>query len=328
MKLLMLGGGVFLGRALAREALSKGWELTCLTRGHQKPGPVEGVAWVQGDRHRAEDLRPLASQDWDAIVDTCAYRPADLEAALDLLGERCGAYLLVSTISVYQEPMSPRGTEESPLLPPVDPHAELAEHYGALKAMCEDMVQEELEDRALVVRPGLIVGPEDPSERFAWWVRELDACAREGRSPRWPDAGQQPFQWLDVRDLASFCLHVLEEGAEGAVHVAGPDPALPLMEVWQRMAACLAPGLDPIVQSADQWRKAGIRPWSECPLWLPEHSHNTFDLDTRAARDAGWIQRSLEETTLDTLAWVREAAPAGRGQGLSQLAARLDSCGS
>jgi 2'-hydroxyisoflavone reductase len=223
--------------------------------------------------------------------------------------------------------MAPRANEDADLLPPVDPNAELAEHYGALKAMCEDMVREELEERALVVRPGLIVGPEDPSERFAWWVRELDACGREGRSPRWPDAGRQPFQWVDVRDLAAFCLHLLEEGAEGTVHVAGPDPAPTLMDVWQGLATCLVPDRKPIVQTADLWRKAGIRPWTECPLWLPEHSHATFDLNMQAARGAGLVLRSLEETALDTLAWVRAHAALGRGQGLAQLAARLDSCG-
>jgi len=323
MKVLMLGGGVFLGRALARQALERGWSLTCLTRGHQKPGPVDGLTWVRGDRRRAEDLKTLAAQDWDAIIDTCAYRPADLETPLEVLGDSCGCWLLISTISVYTEDLAPRGSEDAALLPPVDPQAELGEHYGALKAMCEDMVQEELEERALIVRPGLIVGPEDPSERFAWWVRELDACSREGRAPQWPAAVAQPFQWIDVRDVAAFCLHLLAEGAEGAVHVAGPDPAPRLTEVWERMAACLAPGLAPEVRPEEDWRAAGIRPWSELPLWLPAHSHAAFDLDVGAARGAGLQWRSLEESTLDTLAWLRAHAPQGRAAGLAALTARL-----
>ncbi|MDP2361124.1 MAG: epimerase [bacterium] len=327
MRVLILGGGVFLGRALARAFLARGWETVCLTRGRSRPGPVEGVRLVAGDRRRAQDLAALGEQEWDAVVDTCAYRPADLEAPLEVLGGRCDCWLLVSTISVYAPPYPVHPDETAPLLPPVDPLAELAPHYGALKAMCEDLVADELGERALIVRPGLIVGPEDPSERFTWWVRELAACGAEGRDPAWPDAARQPCQLIDGRDLAGFCAHLLAEGASGAVHAAGPDPAPRLVDVLAAMARQVAPACRPRPLPEEAWREAGLRPWADLPLWLPESEYESFNLDLGAATGAGLRLRPLEETVRDTLAWLREHAPQGRGPGLAELTARVEAHG-
>jgi 2'-hydroxyisoflavone reductase len=382
MRVLILGGGVFLGRALARAFLARGWETVCLTRGRSRPGPVEGVRLVAGDRRRAQDLAALGEQEWDAVVDTCAYRPADLEAPLEVLGGRCDCWLLVSTISVYAPPYPVHPDETAPqaacrawtfdgirahvegqsaeisrrvmaftrkksasngidrgdedreaaksdrlLVPPVDPLSELAPNYGALKAMCEDLVADELGERALIVRPGLIVGPEDPSERFTWWVRELAACGAEGRDPAWPDAARQPFQLIDGRDLAGFCAHLLAEGASGAVHVAGPDPAPRLVDVLAAMARQVAPACRPRPLPEEAWREAGLRPWADLPLWLPESEYESFNLDLGAATGAGLRLRPLEETVRDTLAWLREHAPQGRGPGLAELTARVEAHG-
>jgi 2'-hydroxyisoflavone reductase len=316
MDVLVLGGGVFLGRALSRELQERGHQVTCLLRGRSKPGPREGVEVVTGDRRDGEVLARLARREWDAVLDTCAYRPADLEAPLEILGPACGCWQLISTVSVYAAPYPPRPDEDAPLLPAVDPEAPLAEHYGALKAMCEDMVLEELEERALVVRPGLIVGPEDPSDRFGWWVREL---AGEGPAG-WPAASDQPVQWVDVRDLAAFCVHLLEEGAEGVVQVAGPAAPPSLPELLERLAARLRPGWRPPFLPEARWTAAGIRPWADVPLWLPEEEYPSFQVDIARALSAGLSLRPLEETVDDTLAWLRQS---GRAEGPSHLAPLL-----
>lgn len=320
MRVLLLGGGVFLGRAIARELLEAGIETTCLLRGRSLPGPLEGVRVVQGDRRDPAILKSLARTDWDAVVDTCAYRPADLEVALAQLGGACACWQLISTISVYAPPYPPRPTEEAPLLPPVDPEAPLLANYGALKAMCEDMLEEELEERALIVRPGLIVGPEDPSERFGWWVREL----AESASAAWPEARRQPCQWLDVRDLAAFCVHLLREGAEGVVQVAGPAEPPCLAEVLERISRQLAPQrpLRPIPES--RWLEAGIRPWADLPLWLPDEEYESFRVDITRALGAGLTLRSLEETVRDTWEWLDSAQAARR---LPPLASWLEKLG-
>jgi len=306
-RVLMLGGGIFLGRAIARELVAGGAELTCLTRGQHGPGPVAGVRLVTGERRDPQVLRELARTDWDALVDTCAYRPADLEAPLEILGESCGCWQLISTISVYAPPYPPRPAEDAPLLPPVDPAAPLAENYGALKAMCEDMLEEELGERALVLRPGLIVGPEDPSERFGWWVRQLAAGGPVG----WPDARRQPCQWVDVRDLAAFCVHLLREGAAGIVQVAGPAEPPSLPEVLERMARVFQPDIRPRLLPEARWLAAGVRPWADLPLWLPEEEYESFRVDISQALAAGLQLRPLEETVRDTWDWLRDRpAPA------------------
>lgn len=310
---------MFLGRALSRELLARGHRVTCLARGRSTPGPVDGVEVVTGDRRDGEVLRRLARRDWDAVLDTCAYRPADLEAALEFLGPTCGCWQLISTVSVYAPPYPEHPDEDAPLLPAVDPEAPLAEHYGALKAMCEDMVLEELEERALVIRPGLIVGPEDPSDRFGWWVRELAGDGPAG----WPDARRQPVQWVDVRDLAAYGVHLLEEGAEGVVQVAGPAGPPSLPELLERMAAQLRPGWRPPFLPEARWTAAGIRPWADLPLWLPEEEYPSFQVDITRALSAGLALRPLEETVADTLAWLRRRGPLEGPSRLAPLLARL-----
>lgn len=319
MRVLLLGGGVFLGRSIARELLERGIETTCLLRGRSAPGPIEGVRVVTGERRDPAVLRQLARTDWDAVVDTCAYRPADLEAPLELLGESCGCWQLISTISVHVPPYPPHPTEEAPLHAPVDPEAPLAENYGALKAMCEDVLTEELEERALIVRPGLIVGPEDPSERFAWWVRELAT----GAPAAWPAATRQPCQWVDVRDLAAFCVHLVQEGAEGVVQVSGPAKPPSLPEALERMAQVLAPAAAPLLLPESRWLEAGVQPWADLPLWLPEEEYESFRIDISRALAAGLTLRPLEETVRDTWEWIREAHPPRQRPPLAQWLAKL-----
>jgi 2'-hydroxyisoflavone reductase len=316
---LLLGGGVFLGRALSRELLARGHKVVCLSRGRSLPGAVDGVEVVTGDRRDPEVLTRLARRDWDAVLDTCAYRPADLEAPLEILGPVCGCWQLISTVSVYAPPYPEHPDEDAPLLPPVDPGAPLAENYGALKAMCEDMLLEDLEERALVVRPGLIVGPEDPSDRFGWWVRELAGDGPAG----WPDARRQPVQWVDVRDLAAFCVHLLEEGAEGVVQVAGPARPPSLPELLERVAARLRPGWTPPFLPEARWTAAGIQPWADLPLWLPEDEYPSFRVDISRALSAGLALRPLEETVDDTLAWLRGKAGGAARPGLGALLERV-----
>ena len=191
MKLLLLGGPRFLGRAIADAALERGHELTFFNRGTTNPDLYPEVERIVGDR--AGDLTALGERTWDAVIDTSGYLPSDVRASAEALAG-CGLYCFVSSISVYADFARPND-EDSPVAELGDlPDDEVTnESYGALKALCEEAVREVFRERALVVRPGLIVGPHDPTGRFTYWPHRM---ARGGevartRSSRSPDAGDR-----------------------------------------------------------------------------------------------------------------------------------------
>jgi 2'-hydroxyisoflavone reductase len=303
-KILILGGTAFLGRHFAELALEQGHELTLFHRGRTNPDLFPDVETRVGDRN--EDLSALESGEWDAVVDTSGYLPVGVEASAKLLEGRVSRYLFVSTVSVYTDFGGPGDAGGSEILELEDPdHAEQApENYGPLKRACERRVESAYGSRSLIIRPGLIVGPNDPSDRFTYWP---ERCAQGGEILA-PAPKDRLVQMIDVRDLALFMLEGLEAERDGIFDATGPVHALTMGETLQ---ACLAvAGGDGQFTWVDTefLVEQEVGPWMELPLWVPDVD---VSIDLAPAIAAGLRCRGVEETARDTLAWAK-TLPADR----------------
>lgn len=305
MRLLVLGGTLFLGRHIVEQAGRRGHELTLFNRGRTATAPIAGVEQIVGDRER--DLSRLAGRTWDAVIDTSGYLPRLVRDSAGALAGSVQRYVFVSSISVYGSFPDPGVDEEAPIAPdPPEGAEDVMSHYAELKAACERVLDEALPGRTLIVRPGLIVGPYDPTERFTYWVRRL---AEGGRvlAPRAPD---QPVQLIDVRDLASWIVRMVEARATGVYNATGPASSLTFGPMLERIRAASGGGAELVWIEEDLLAEAGVEPWDELPLWLDLPRNPDFQgflaADISRALRAGLEFRALEDTVTDTLAWVRE----------------------
>jgi nucleoside-diphosphate-sugar epimerase len=305
MRLLILGGTLFLGRHVVAAARSSGHELTLFNRGRTDPQPIAGVEQIHGDREH--DLARVAGRDWDAVIDTSGYLPRVVGASARALGDRVDRYVFVSSISVYGTFSTAGLDETAPTAPDPPPGTEdVLEHYAELKAAGERVVEVVLPGRALIVRPGLIVGPHDPTERFTYWVRRLAAGGR-ALAPRAPD---QPVQLIDARDLAEWIVRMVEARATGVYNATGPAAPLTFGAMLRRIHAATGSRAELVWVEEDWLAEAGVTPWDELPLWLDLDRTPDFRgflaADIGRALAAGLSFRPFEDTVLDTLAWARE----------------------
>lgn len=305
MHILIIGGTVFLGRHLVTAARERGHAVTIFHRGQHASDALEGVEEILGEREREHDLDRLADRRWDAVIDTCAYVPRQVRATTATLLGRVDRYVFISTISVYPEGLASEADEDTPLLPlPEDASAEemTNDTYGPLKALCEQVALKAFAGRATVIRPGLIVGPYDPTDRFTYWPRRV---ARGGEILA-PGDPARPVQFIDVRDLADFAIHLIERSTPGIFHGTGPGARLTMGEL---LAACQ----DAIGSEAaltwipDQFLlDHEVGPWMELPLWIPEgQMPGLLTVSLQRSLAAGIAFRSLAMTVRDTLAWDR-----------------------
>ena len=224
MRLLVIGGARFSGRALTELALGRGHEVTLF---HRTPTELfPDAEHVIGDRERGVDA--LAGRTFDAVVDTCGYVPRAVGASARVLADS-GWYGFISSLSAHPEDLPPGANEDSPIFEPPFPETEEVtdETYGPLKVACERQVTDAFGDRACLIRPGFIVGPHDPTDRFTSWVRR-GAAGGEVLAPAPPDYG---LQWVDARDLASFVLHLAEGAVPGVFGVVDRAPTMTLGEL-------------------------------------------------------------------------------------------------
>jgi 2'-hydroxyisoflavone reductase len=312
MRLLVLGGTVFLGRHIVAAATERGHELTLFNRGQSDPRPVDGVEQIHGDR--AHDLGRLAGRRWDAVFDTSGFLPRAVRASADLLAGAVDRYTFVSSISAYGALPRPGLDEDAPLAPPPPPDADdVLRYYSELKAACEAEVQSAMPGRTLVVRPGLIVGPHDPTDRFTYWVRRL----AEGGRVLVPDAPDQPVQWIDARDLADWMVRMAEDGATGVFNATGPAEPLTFGSMLERIRGATGGAAELVAVEEERLTEDGVEPWQELPLWLdlPRQPDDRGMLAVAIGRAlaAGLTFRSLEQTVADTLAWAgdRDGGAAG-----------------
>jgi 2'-hydroxyisoflavone reductase len=306
MRILVLGGTQFAGRHLVELALARGHEIVLFNRGRTGRELFPGVERITGDR--SGDLAGLRGVEADAVADMCGYFPADVERSAQLLAPAAGCYLFVSSRSVYADHSTPGSNEESALaeLPPDAPTDTITgENYGPLKAACERAAEAAFPGRKLILRPGLIVGPHDPTGRFTHWPQRI----AEGGDVLAPAPPGQPIQVIDVRDLAAFALDLLEAGAAGTFDVVTPDGMLTLGGV---LDACLgaAPGARVVWVDPDFLLEQGAEPWTEVPLWTPGDEMAGFQQsDVSRAVAAGLRFRPIADTVAATLRWAQAARP-------------------
>jgi 2'-hydroxyisoflavone reductase len=309
MKLLILGGTRFLGRHLAQQALEAGHELTLLHRGRSGPDLFPEAEHRIADRDA--DLSVLSTGRWDAAIDTSAYQPRQVRAVAQALGDRVGQYQLISSISVYASYACPGLTEDAPLQTLAEPGVECADgaNYGGLKALCEQAAQHAFGTRCLTVRPGLLVGPHDPSGRFTWWVRRI-ARAADGSEVLAPGDPGAPVQFIDARDAAAWLLRQAELGSSGTFNLTGPTTPLCFGEFLGEACKVLAPAARLSWIDGACLLAQGVAPWTELPLWLPCDSAGLYQVSIARAVASGLHCRPLVQTLADTAAWALQEAPA------------------
>jgi 2'-hydroxyisoflavone reductase len=310
-KLLVLGGTRFLGRHLVEAALARGHEPTLFNRGRTAPELFANVEQLRGERDG--DLVALRGRSWDAVVDTCGYLPRVVRRSAEALRDSVARYLFVSSISVYADASVAGQDEQSPRATLPRPDCEdVPNHYGALKAACEDEVQRLFGGRAILIRPGLIVGPFDPSGRFTYWVQRV---ARGGTLLA-PPSPEYPVQFIDARDLASWTLDLLERGLSGAFNASGPDHRLTFGAFLEECRRVLNPGARFVWPDAGFLGRHGVAPWSELPLYAGDDGRGLNEVCLARAHAAGLRLRPLGETCLDTARWAG-GAPLPDGVGLA-----------
>ncbi|MFP5218152.1 MAG: NAD-dependent epimerase/dehydratase family protein [Actinomycetes bacterium] len=308
MRLLVLGGTRFVGRALVETALERGHDVTCLNRGVTGRVP-DGVRRLTADRtDRTQLANALGDSTWDAVVDTWASAPRTVADAAEVLRHKASRYAYVSSRSVC-DPVRPPGGDESAVVVDADPNGE-STTYPRDKRGGELAVLAHHAD-PLLLRAGLVLGPYEDIGRLPWW---LDRIARGGRvvAPGRPD---RPLQFVDARDLAQFALGRLETGAGGTFDVAGPRGQCTTEELLEACVEVTGSDAELVWVDEADLAAAGVQPWTQLPCWLPEDSEaaGLLDGDTSRAAAAGLVCRPVEQTVADTWAWLQaEGLPVQR----------------
>ena len=308
MKLLVLGGTKFLGRAAVETALARGHEVTLFNRGETNPELFPEAEKLRGDREH--DLSALEGRTWDAIIDPSGYVPHVVRASAEALADSTGHYLFISSVSVYADFSRP-SDEDSPLEElagdmPADRLLEDFSNYGGLKVLCERAVAETLPDRHVLVRPGLIVGPHDPTGRFTYWPHRI----ARGGEVLVPGPPETTVQFIDVRDLASWLIDLSERRVRGSFNAINEGIS------WQALAnTCReVAGSDAnfTYVDGDYLLEQGVGEWMELPLWIQDpDSVGMHMTDVSRAIREGLTFRPLEDTVRGTLDEAKTTDGAG-----------------
>jgi nucleoside-diphosphate-sugar epimerase len=302
MRILIIGGTRFLGRHLVESALAHSHDVTLFNRGKSNPDLFPQLETILGDREK--DVDKLEGQIWDAVIDVAGYLPRIVRLSAEALKANVSCYVFISSLSVYADfkkvgidESYPVGTLEDETIEEIN-----GETYGPLKALCEQVVKDIYEERALIIRPGLIVGPHDPTDRFTYWpvrvTRGSDVLA-----PQKPEA---TIQVIDVRDLSDFTMKLIEDNASGVYNATGPDYELTigrLLDISKQIS-----GSDANFRwaSVDFLNQHKVEAWSDMPTWIPDDEEGVgfSRIDISKAIAAGLKFRPLEETVRDTLEWA------------------------
>ncbi|MEM8857332.1 MAG: NAD-dependent epimerase/dehydratase family protein [Chloroflexota bacterium] len=310
MKLLIIGGTQFVGRAMAQEALSRGHELTLFNRGKTGGDLFPEAEKLVGDRDGGLDV--LTGRQWDAVIDTCGYFPRLAKDSAEKLKDSVQAYCFVSTISVYGDTSEPSIVEASPMNRELeDPATEeiTGETYGTLKALCEDAVTDDFPINHLIIRPGLVTGPNDPTNRFGYWPARF----AKGGDVLIPGSRDRELQHIDTRDLAAFTIHCLETGTMGDFNATGPDRVQTMQDLVTACQEAAGSASNPIFVEEAFLLENEVQPWVELPFWIPttmDIGGGFFKFNTQKAVDAGLTFRPLLETVTDALAYENKRAEA------------------
>lgn len=303
MRLLILGGTVFLGRHIVDAALARGHSVTLFNRGQHNPDLFPQVEKLRGDRDGGLDA--LKTGMWDAVIDPSGYVPRLVRDSASLLADRAGHYTFISSISVYADMSQPHLDETAPVGQLDDPSIEqiTGETYGPLKVLCEQVAEAAMPGRVLTIRPGLIVGPHDPTDRFTYWPWRV----AQGGEVLAPSRPGYPVQLIDGRDLAEWIVRLVEQAVTGVFNATGPTDPLTLGEVLDTAKQ---------ISGSDAWfswvaedflLQRALEPWGELPLWVPEADGQYAGFSRVSivrALASGLTFRPLADTVRDTLAWA------------------------
>jgi 2'-hydroxyisoflavone reductase len=318
MKLLILGGTIFLGRHLVEAALEQGHDVTLFNRGLHGADLYPDVEKLQGNRQ--SDLTALQGRQWDAVIDTNGFVPSHVRSSTQILAHTTPLYTFISSISVYADLSHVDVDETAPVETLTQEQLEEAEQivppmqgtiaraygasYGALKALCEQAAEETIPGRVLTIRPGIIVGPYDYSDRFTYWVHRI-ARGGEVLAPGRPD---RHVQIIDARDLAEWIIRMLEAQQTGTYNATGPEKQLTMQQILETCKSVSGSNARFTWLNDTFLLEAGAVPWSQVPLWLPE-TDDAVGLNTMSLKKVlatGLTFRPLAQTAQDTLAWDRQ----------------------
>ena len=301
LKLLIIGGTMFVGRHLVEAALAQGHEVTLFNRGQHNPDLFPEVEKLRGNRD--SELDALKGRTWDVVVDTCGYVPRIVRQSAELLADSVGLYVFISTISVYSDYSQVGMDENAPLGTLEDPTVEevTGPNYGPLKVLCEQAVEEALPGRALIIRPGFIIGPHDPSDRFTYWPYRVS----QGGTMLAPNPPSQPMQFIDARDLAEWTLHLAKKKVTGIYNATGPDAPVKLETLLDESKAVT--GADTEFVWADE--AFLVEEKAPFPLWIPTGGNPELvalmQVSVEKAIADGLTFRSLAQTIQETLDWAK-----------------------
>lgn len=313
MKLLVLGGTRFLGRHLVEAALARGHDVTIFTRGRLPVPWRDRVSALAGDRDPrvAPGLAALETGTWDAAIDCSGYVPRVVEAGARMLASRVARYVFVSSMSVYAKTEHPNMDERTPVAELADPATEqVMEHYGALKAACEAVVGRIFGSRATQVRPGLIVGPFDATDRFGYWVARFVHPHLLGERPARavvPAPPGRPVQFIDARDLAAWLRDLAADDVAGTFNACSPAGAWSMGDLVDALVAASPSPPEPAWIDDATLVAHGVEPWVGLPLWLPPSEPDSagfMAMDCGRAARAGLAIRPLRQTIVDTAGWL------------------------
>lgn len=303
MDILVIGGTRFVGRHLAEDLLSRGHDLTFFHRGETNPGLFPAVDRVFGDRET--DLENLGDRTWDVVIDTCGYTPEHVERSVDYLVDRTDRYVFISSAAVY-EPTAQHGIDEDAAVQTEPPTSNEVEwwhtEYARNKVQCEAIVSDAFDDsNALVIRPGMLMGPHDPVNYFTYWAVRM----HRGGDVVAPDVRDQPLQFIDARDLAAFTSDVIDRSISGVFTVDGPGEQLTFASFLETLRDCV--GIDANIHWIDEeWLVAHDvhPPWERLPYWLPgQASEGYCRMSIAKAKNHGLSFRPLAESAADVLEW-------------------------
>ncbi|MGZ8379608.1 MAG: NAD-dependent epimerase/dehydratase family protein [Gemmatirosa sp.] len=309
LRILILGGTGFIGPYQVQYALDRGHTVTLFNRGRTNPGLFPSVEKLQGDR--ASDLRSLEGRDWDVVLDNSATNPEWVERSAKLLAPRVKRYVFVSTRSVYSDTSRVPMTSDAPVFTRENTKVEAGRPlpYGLSKALAETEARRHFGDRALIVRPGLIVGPGDLTDRFTYWPVRIE----RGGEVLAPGDGTDPVQVIDARDLSEWMIRLAEQGATGTLNAVGPRNPRSFAELLHGIKAVTTSEATFTWVDTDFLATHKVRPYAEMPVWQPARGGREgfarFDLTKEIA--LGLTFRPLADTARDTLTFYR-AQPSER----------------
>ncbi|HMA68321.1 MAG TPA: NAD-dependent epimerase/dehydratase family protein [Candidatus Mcinerneyibacterium sp.] len=302
MKILIIGGTIFLGKHLVKIIDNEKHDLAIFHRGNHNIELDENVEEILGDRRENLDL--LKNQKWDVVIDTCGYFPEDVKKSVEYLKDKTNKYIFISTISVYKD-FSEKIDESSEInYKKGKLDKEDGNNYGPFKARCEKVVQKYFKEKSVIIRPGLIVGPDDPSDRFTYWI---DRISKGGKIIA-PGRKDREIQFIDVRDLAKWIIKIAEKDFTGIYNAAGPDYKLRMDKFLDKITEYFENNLQFFWIEDEYLLDKKVKPWIELPLWLPD-SYNMKGMmmvDSKKAISKGLKFRNVKKTIKGTYQWFQK----------------------